>query len=216
MYINKLDDLFDNTINNFYNFLNEKKAFIEFKKDINFITIQNYIISLIKEFMETRVIEKSILEIITNKNNLNTVIDIIKRYIAFYIYLSIAYMYTEGRDLYTTNIIETSKNQKYNTYHIENFFNSENNAKLVSFFNDIKNLITVIKIGKTMEQIKIILGNNPVKFESTIKIVNNLGEDYMIEYILINENMHNIIKTIIFRFIYLSEEKEDIIRILKQ
>jgi hypothetical protein len=216
MYINKLDDLFDNTINNFYKFLNEKKAFIEFTKDINFITIQNYIISLIKEFMETQIIEKSILEIITNKNNLNIVLDIIKRYIAFYIYLSIAYMYTEGRDLYTTNIIETSKNQKYNTYHIENFFNSENNAKLVSFFNDIKNLITVIKIGKTMEQVKIILGNNPVKFESTIKIVNNLGEDYMIEYILINENMHNIIKTIIFRFIYLSEEKEDIIRILKQ
>ena len=62
MYINKLDDLFDNTINNFYNFLNEKKAFIEFNKDINFITIQNYIVSLIKEFMETHVVEKSILE----------------------------------------------------------------------------------------------------------------------------------------------------------
>ena len=216
MYINKLDDLFDNTINNFYNFLNEKKAFIEFKKDVNFITIQNYIVGLIKEFMETKVNEKLILEIITNKNNLNTVLDIIKRYTAFYIYLSIAYMYTEGRDLYTTNIIETSKNQKYNTYTIENFFNSENNAKLVSFFNDIKNLLSVIKIGKTMEQLKIILGNNPVKFESTIKLVNNLGEDYIIEYILIKENMHNIIKTIIFKFIYLLEEKDDIIRILKQ
>jgi hypothetical protein len=216
MYINKLDDLFDNIINNFYNFLNEKKAFSQFNKDINFITIQNYILQLIKEFVDKKIQEKLILDIISNKNNYKTVMEIIKRYLAFYVYLSIAYMYQGGRDLYTTNIIETSKNQKDNTFQIDNFFNSENNAKLVSFFNDIKNLLSVIKLGKTMEQIKVILGNNPVKFESTIKIVNSLGEEYIIEHILVKDNMHNIIKTIIFRFIYLNEEKNDIIRLLNQ
>ena len=216
MYINKLDDLFDEIINNFYNFLNDKKAFSNLSKDINFVSTQNYIIQLIKEFIDKNVSTKNILDIIKSNNNLNTVLEVIKRYLAFYVYLSIAYIYEGGRDLYTTNIIESSKNQKDSTYQIENFFNSENNAKLISFFNDIKNLLTVMKIGKTMEQIKIILGNNPVKFQSTIKIVNSLGEDYMIEHILIKDNMHNIIKTIIFRFIYLLEEKDDIIRILKQ
>ena len=202
MYINKLDDLFDEIINNFYNFLNDKKAFSNLSKDINFVSTQNYIIQLIKEFIDKNVSTKNILDIIKSNNNLNTVLEVIKRYLAFYVYLSIAYIYEGGRDLYTTNIIESSKNQKDSTYQIENFFNSENNAKLISFFNDIKNLLTVMKIGKTMEQIKIILGNNPVKFQSTIKIVNSLGEDYMIEHILIKDNMHNIIKTIIFRFIY--------------
>ena len=50
MYISKLDDIFDETINNFYNFLNEKKSFEYLRKDINFVSFQNYIITLIKEY----------------------------------------------------------------------------------------------------------------------------------------------------------------------
>ena len=216
MYITQLDELFDETINNFYNFLIQKKAFDSFKKDENFVSIQNYIIDLIKEFTSTRVNENEILKIIKNKNNFKFVFEVIKRYCAYYIYLSIAYLYEFGRDLYATNIIETSKNQKDSTYQIDNFFNSENNAKLISFFNDIKNLLSVIKLGKTMDQIKIILRNNPVNFQSTIELVQNLGDDYLIQYFLIKDNMHNLIKTLIFRLIYLDEEKKDIIRILKE
>merc|ERR1711871_1682994 len=199
MYISKLDDIFDETINNFYNFLNEKKAFEYLRKDINFVSFQSYIINLIKEYIDKKINEKEINDVINIKSNYKIVIGILKRYCAYYIYLSIAYMYDGGRDLFATNIIESSKNQKDGTFQIDNFFNSENNAKLISFFNDIKNLLTVIKLGKTMEQIKIILGNNPIKFESTINLINNLGEDYIIEHILIKDNMHNIIKTIIFR-----------------
>lgn len=216
MYISKLDDIFDETINNFYNFLNEKKSFEYLRKDINFVSFQNYIITLIKEYIDKKINEKEINDVINIKSNYNIVIGILKRYFAYYIYLSIAYMYDGGRDLFATNIIESSKNQKDGTFQIENFFNSENNAKLISFFNDIKNLLTVIKLGKTMEQIKIILGNNPLKFESTINFINTFGEDYIIEHFLIKNNMHNIIKTIIFRLIYLKEEKTDILRILKQ
>merc|ERR1711871_1482969 len=185
MYISKLDDIFDETINNFYNFLNEKKAFEYLRKDINFVSFQSYIINLIKEYIDKKINEKEINDVINIKSNYKIVIGILKRYFAYYIYLSIAYMYDGGRDLFATNIIESSKNQKDGTFQIENFYNSENNAKLISFFNDIKNLLTVIKLGKTMEQIK---------FESTINLINNLGEDYIIEHILIKDNMHNIIK----------------------
>jgi len=216
MYISKLDDIFDETINNFYNFLNEKKSFEYLRKDINFVSFQSYITGLIKEYTDKNINEKEITDVINIKSNYNIIIGILKRYFAYYIYLSIAYMYDGGRDLFATNIIESSKNQKDSTYQIDNFFNSENNAKLISFFNDIKNLLTVIRLGKTMEQIKILLGNDPIKFESTIKLVNTLGEDYIIEYFLIKNNMHNILKTIIFRLIYLTEEKSDILRILKQ
>ena len=216
MYITQLDELFDKTIDNFYKFLLEKKAFNSFKRDLNFVSIQNYIIDLIKDFTTKNINKKDILQIIKNERNYNIAFEILKRYCAYYVYLSIAFLYEGERDLYATNIIESSKNQKDGTYQIENFFNSENNSNLISFFNDIKNLLAVIKLGKTMDQIKIILKNNPINFESTLKFVNNLGDDYIIQYILIKENMHNIIKTIIFRLIYLNEEKKDIVRILKQ
>ena len=38
--------------------------------------------------------------------------------------------------------------------------------------------------------------------------------DYVVKNFIIKNNFHNIIKTIIFRFIYLSEEKKDIIDLL--
>ena len=200
MYINKLDDFFDITINNFYNFLKQKSAIKKLNSDVNFVSFQGYILDLIKEFIDKNIDKKEVISIINNKSNYDTVIDILKRYLAFYVYLSIAYIYEGERDLYTTNVIETSKNQKDSTYNIENFYNSENNAKLVSFFYDIKNLLTVIKLGKTIDQIKIILSNNPIKFQSTINLINKLGEDYIIDYFLIKDNMHNIIKTLIFKF----------------
>ena len=92
MYITQLDELFDNIINSFYNFLNEKKAFNIFRKDLNFVSIQNYIIDLIKEFTTKKIKEDDILKIIKNKNNFKFVFEIIKRYCAYYVYLSIAYL----------------------------------------------------------------------------------------------------------------------------
>ena len=156
MYINKLDDFFDITINNFYNFLQQKSVIKKLNSDVNFVSFQGYIIDIIKEFIDKNIEKKQVISIINNENNYSIVIEILKRYLAFYLYLTIAYIYEGERDLYTTNVIESSKNQKDATYNIENFYNSENNSKLVSFFYDIKNLLTVIKLGKTIDQIKII------------------------------------------------------------
>ena len=117
MFINKLDDIFDETLNNFYNFLNEKKSFQYLSKDLNFVSYQNYIINLIKEFIDKKINKKDIEKVIANKSNYDSIIEIIKRYLAYYVYLSIAYMYDSGRDLYATNIIESSKNQKDHHFH---------------------------------------------------------------------------------------------------
>ena len=53
----------------------------------------------------------------------------------------ISYYYKNSRDLFITNIIETSKNQKDSEYQIVNFFNSENNSKIINFYSIIKNLL---------------------------------------------------------------------------
>ena len=110
-------------------------------------------------------------------------------------------------------MIEAARYQKDATFQITNFFNSENNSKIITFYNDIKNFLSLLQY-KTIDKIKIMLGNNPLRYESTIKLFNELGEDYIIDYFLIPDNFHNIIKTIIFQQIYLKEEKNEVFNML--
>ena len=214
MYVNQVDDLFDGILNKFNDFLIKEGAFKKLNMDINFVKYQNDILLLIKKFIES-IPQKDIIEVIKNPSYYESILNIIKRYCAFYIYLGISYYYQGTRDLYITNIIEASKYQKDSTFQITNFFNSENNAKIIIFYNDIKNFISLLQY-KTMDKLKIILQNNTIKYESTILLFNDLGEDYITEYFLINDNFHNIIKALIFKQIYLKEEKNEIINMLNQ
>lgn len=214
MYVNQIDELFDGILNKFYEYLKKNNAFKKLISDTNFVKFQHDILFYIKNFLDT-ISKKDILNIIKKDSFYDTVINIIKRYCAFYIYLGIAYHYTGSRDLFITNIIEAGKYQKDANIQISNFFNSDNNSKIITFYNDIKNFIGLLEY-KTIDKIKILLGNNPIKYESTIKLFNDLGEDYIIEYFLIKDNFHNIMKTLIFRQIYLKEEKIGIMEMLSQ
>jgi len=214
MYINKIDNLLDNLINKFNLFLEKKNIYKLILKTINFVSLQNDFLMLIKEFVNSENIKIQIENILKNKNNSIYIFEIIKRYLAYYIYLSISYFYTESRDLYITNIIESSKDQKNATFKIDNFFNSDNNSKLINFFNDIKNLLSVIKLSKSIDKIKEQLNNNPIKFDSTIKLIKILGEEHIINYFLIDDNRHNILKTLIFKIIYFKEERNEVINII--
>ena len=216
MYITQIDDLFDNLLDKLHEYLIKNKTFDKITKDTNFVKYQNQIMENLKDFTNKEISKKDIIDIIKNEAYYQYVLDIMKRYCAFYIYLGISYYYTGSRDLFITNIIESSKNQKDSTFQIANFYNSDNNSKLINFFNDIKNIQSLIQNGKTMDQIKIILDNDKIKFDSTIKLFSDLGEDYVIEYFLIKDNFHNILKTIIFKQIYLKEEHDDIIQFLNQ
>ncbi len=216
MYINQIDDLFDNLLNKLYEFLTKNKLFQKYSSDTNFVKFQNDILEKLKDFIDKTVSKKEIVALVKNESYYEYILGSIKRYCAFYVYLGIAYFYDGGRDLFITNIIESSKNQKDATFQIPNFYNSENNSKLINSFNDIKNILTVYNLGKTMDKVKIILSNNPLKFDSTIKLFNELGEDYIIDNFLIKENFHNILKTLIFKQIYIKEEKNEILSFLNQ
>ncbi len=214
MYINPIDDLFDKILDNFSKFLSNEKLFEKTKKDTNFVRFQNDILQILKKFILT-IDEKEITKIITNKNYITNILNVIKRYCAFYIYLGIGYFYTGGRDLFITNMLESSKSQKDSSFQINNFYNSENNAKIITYFGDIKNILSLMEY-KTIDKIKIILKNNPVKYNKTIELFNELGEDYIVNNFFIKENFHTIIKTFIFKQIYLKEEKLEINNILKE
>ncbi len=213
MYINQIDNLFDGILNNFYIFLSKKKVFERFTEDQNFVKYLNDIIDIIKLFIDD-LNTKEIDNLIQSKSHKNYIIDIIKRYCAFYIYLGIAYYYKDSRDLFITNIIETSKNIKDSTFSINNFYNSENNAKIITMFSIIKDIIKLVEF-KSIERIKIIISNEPIKYEQTIKLLNSIGEDYFVDYFMSKDKFHNILKTLIFKQIYLLEEKNDIIKLLE-
>ena len=214
MYINQIDNLFDSIINNFNSFLIKRKIFDKFSKDINFVKFQNEILEIIKDFIKEINIKE--IGLLTNKQQrIEYILDIIKRYCAFYIYLGIAYNYMGDREIFITNMIETSKNIKDSDFTINNFFNSDNNAKIITMYTIIKDIIQLNEY-KTIERIKIILGNEPIKYSDTIILLNQLGEDFFNDYFLTKDNFHNIIKTFIFRQIYLLEEKNDIITLLNE
>jgi len=214
MLINQIDELFDTILNKFYDFLYKKTIFKKYNKDANFVVFQEDILITIEEFIKT-ISANDILKAIKKEIYLNHIYNVIKRYCAFYIYLGIGYYFDEGRDLFITNIIETSKNQKDTTYQIQNFFNSDNNSKIIGFFSDIQNIKSLVEF-KTIDKIKIIISNNPIKFNNIIKIFSELGEDYIINNFLIKDNFHNILKTIIFKLIYLKEEKIEINKLLNE
>jgi hypothetical protein len=212
MYVNQIDEMFDNLLNNFNKYLIDNKVFEKIKYDTNFVIYQLDILKYIDTFIKS-LSKNDILFIIKNENNYNVIINIIKRYCAYYIFLGLIYYYNGSRDLYITNIIEISRYQKDAIIQIPDFFNSENNSKLAIYFNDIKNLLSLLQL-KSIDKIKIILFNNIIKYDSTIKLINDLGEDYIIDFFLISDNFHNIIKSIIFRQIYIKEDRNNIITIL--
>ena len=126
MFITNIDNYLDKIIDKFYQHNIKKEIFKNFSKNKNFIKYQNDIINNVKNFIDN-LNEKELNNIITSKDNREYILNIIKRYCMFYTYLGIAYYYKNSRDLFITNIIETSKNQKDSEYQIVNFFNSENN-----------------------------------------------------------------------------------------
>jgi hypothetical protein len=214
MFINQIDNLLDDIINKLNLYLQKIKIFDKIIKDTNFVKFHNEIMTVIKNFFNT-INKNDISKIIKNEDNLEYILNIIKRYTAYYIYLGIAYYYKGDRDLFITNILESSKSQKTSIIQIQNFFNSENNSKIIYFYTIIKNILKLLEF-KTIDRIKIIMKNNPVIYDTTIKLFNQLGEDYIVNNFIVPNNFHNIIKTLIFKIIYLKEEKNNVIDFLNQ
>merc|ERR1711871_579657 len=214
MYINKIDELIDNLLDNFHNKLIKSDLLKQIKSEPNFVKYQSNINAFIKKYIDN--IDKvPITALVPSPNNVANILNIVTRYVAYYVYLTIAYYYQDSRELYVTNIVECSKNQKNSLFQINDFFNSENNAMLVTFYTIIKNILTLVKIG-SIEKMQQVVENNPVLYQSTILLFNSLGETYIQDHFLIPNNLNNILKTIIFREIYLKNEKAQVYTLLTQ
>jgi len=212
--MNSVDTLISNTLDKFNEYLMKKKLINKFISDTNFVKFQQEILSEIKIFVDS-VPEQELKLICKTQNHIDYVKLNLKRYIAFYIYLSVGHFYKGDRELYITNIIETSKYQKDTTIQIPNFFNSDNNSKLIKFFTIQKQLIDLLKL-KSMDKIKILLGNNPTKYQTTIEFLDIIGQDWVQDNLFVAEPTHPMIKAIIFKTVYLIEDKNEILKMINQ
>lgn len=220
MYISKIDDLIDNVIDDFYvNIILKDKDLTKIFKEPNFVKYQSDINKLVKNYIET-INLKEIKELVKSNEAMNTISEIIKRYIFCYLFLTIGFNYQSKTDTFINNIVEFTKNQPEHNFKIDNFFNSESNALIIKYNAMIHNMLNLL----TADQQKIDILKTKPDYKEVILFLNSLGMDFVIKNIKLegegvknNKNLqcHNIIKTIIILLLYKTNEKKEIFRLLE-
>ena len=101
--------------------------------------------------MQLAVSQCHFLEIIIKISNINKILEIYKRYIAYYLFLHIGFFYKSSQNNYIKNFIKFGKDT---TVEINGFFDSKNNSDLikideinkVNFFILIKLILVALLI----------------------------------------------------------------------
>lgn len=208
-YTTQIDNLIDKNIDIFYQNLINSKDFPKFKKELNFVKYQKDIDQFFVDYVYQINLDE-IEKIIKNSNNTNSILDIIKRYILYVFFLTIAYHYTGKMEIFINNIIEYSKNQSTFKFKASNYFNAENINNTIKFATIIKNIIAINE-GKSKSVI------NKPDFIDTRDLLDEFGE----EFVKANFNTgdedktaFNIIKTIIISKLFISQDKIQLHQIL--
>ncbi|CAH6421755.1 Hypothetical protein KVN_LOCUS441 [uncultured virus] len=218
MYINKIDELIDRILDDFYNkIIINNKEIDNILNETNFVKYQLEINRILSDYTKT-INPQQIFDIIQNQSNVNIILEIIKRYLGYYIFLFLWIFYNGKKETYINNIIEFTKNQPGFNFKIENFFNSENNSNIIKFSNLIENIYVLLQesSGKITQ-----LSKKP-EFRETIAFLNNLGQEFINQKFR-SENLagsekdqaHNIIKTIILTELYFNIDKKEVYLILE-
>lgn len=207
MYINKIDEFFDSIIDDFYNKIVQTDDFEKIHIDPNFVKYQLDINKMLINYTKN-INRDSINEVLHNENNTNKVIDIVKKYLAYYIFMNIAAYYKGKLDTFINNVIEFSKNQPGFNFKINDFFNSESNSNTIKFYQLIKNLLEYLN-GKS--------NDDPKKFKDAMDFLKDFNEDlinqsFRLENLNNNANLqiHNLIKTILLSELYFKNDKKNV------
>jgi len=215
MYINKIDKLIDKIIDDFYNnIIVDNKEFSKIKVDSNFVRYQSKINDILVEYFKS-INYDDINKLFTNMESVNKIINILRRYVSYYIFLIFGYYYEEKDDIYINNIIEFSKNQSTFNFKVNNFFNSENNSNIIKYFKLLRNIIKVLQIN---DKEKLKMFSEKEEYKQTFDFLNKLGKKFVEENFKLenkNNQAHNIIKTIIISDLYNNIEKKDIYKIIQ-
>lgn len=214
MYINKIDELLDKILDDFYNTVIVKNTRMsEILNEPNFVKYQKDINELMVKYITT-IDLKEIKELVKKEEQVKNIVELVKRYIAYYLFLYIGFFFPAKNDTYVNNIVEFTRNQPGFGYKIDNFFNSENNANVIAYYTIIKNISVIINT----ENSKVASFSNKFEFRDAIDFLNSLGQEFVNANFKIKntkEQAHNVIKTIILIELYKKIEKKDVYRILE-
>lgn len=223
MYVNQIDNIIDKILDKLYleGLANDKtfQLIVEGKKT-NFVEYRNKINQSIQEFIES-INMMEIQNLINSKENLVRIINIIKRYIAYYYFLSIAYFYPGTVKDFRNNLIQYSKLQETSTFTIKNFFDTENNYQIIKFFKLIKDVSKIIMMTDIQRKTL-----NQIEMKEAIEFLNRLGRDYVNNFLLmivkkngseiVEINVHNLIKTVVFGELYRNQERKIVFEMLNE
>ena len=187
MFITQIDETYDKILNMLYDIIINKNLLKIFKSNVSFI---NGFKNMNEHIIDLReVIKNDIDNILNFKNNVEYILDKIIEYLYIYIFLLYGY-YENNNDIFINTIYKLIKN---NT----KLFDSEYVLQLQICHN---NLLKVLKYI-----------NDKVEDEYVINLLKNINQK-----LFENKNInHNIIKIIIFKDIYIKEDKKNIYKILE-
>jgi hypothetical protein len=218
MFINQIDELIDKSLDNYFREeVHGSKFYEKLVKEPSFVKHQLKINASIADFITKKLSKDEIRKIVSNEDNVNRITDIVRRYIAYYILMWIAYHYESKRGEYVNNVMEMAKNQHNFNYRIANFFNSENNATLFKFYDTIKDVIFVVNIEDPSTSV-LATKTGLERYKPVVDMLNDLGAEFVTENLRGKGDIkaHNLIKTLVFVNLYQNQEKPEVIRILEE
>jgi hypothetical protein len=217
MYVNKIDELLDKIIDDFSGFILHDKQFKKILDEVNFIKFQKEINKILMDFMMLMK-DKDIYDIVQNEDSVITILNIIKRYVAYYLFLTIGLFYKGKRDAFINNMIEFTKNQPGFDFRVANFFNSENNSNLLKYFDmttSIRELVDADSVSHAA------MAKSEDK-KSALKFLSNFDEDFVNQTFKLRNlagkkdvQAHLIVKTVILMELYFKHEKKNVFDILE-
>jgi len=205
MYVDKIDELIDKILNMFYSDVWQKNT-IKLKDNKKFKDQGDSINKMVLDFIKN--IKQSELEII-GKSHIDFLKETLIRYLYYYIFMAI-YVIVNDEEIYIKELIEISKNIAQSKLTIKNFYNSQNNSYLIKLNNLLSGILVMIEIDDPDKIVRIVK-SNPNKYDPVVTFLNDVGNEY-IQKLFNKKNpnyLHNIIKTIIFKQIYVEQEKKD-------
>ena len=223
MYISEIDDILDQTIDKFmYTWIIESKAkdllnFTTLIKEPNFVKFQKQI-NKILEFAMELISQTDITNFVTKNNNISLINNLVSKYLGYYLFILMGINYGGKIELFNNNLIEYSRNQANYSVRINNFFNSESNSNIIKTIKIIYEFYDYISKIKTKKiDINKLINSYSDNFKEFVKLY---GDENINKFIELTENKeiaknkiildHNIVKIIIFIYLYKTNEKKEV------
>jgi len=225
MYISEIDDILNETLNNFMGIwiLNSKNTkLLEFKKiikEVNFIKYQQQINDIL-EFSQSIIPNDKINKLVTKKQNIILINSIITKFLCYYLFIMIGINYTGKIELFNNNLIEFSRNQVNFKIKIENFFNTESNSIIIKTINLIIEFLDYLHKLKSKKENANLLDNYSYLLK---EFIDKIGEENIkkniVDKLLDEKNKiivdHSVTIMMIQLIIFKDKEKNEIFNIIE-